>query len=98
MRYVARSKVQFTDPSFSSYDASMVRVVKRSLSFPPDVLEGLVAEAAARGTTVSALMTGAAEDLLRRRRGLVALAEWEAEHGAFSEDELAEADRLIDEA
>ena len=76
----------------------MGRVVKRSLSFPPDVFEELEAEAAARGTTVSALMTSAAEDLLRRRRGLAAIAEYEAEHGAFTEAELAEADRILDDA
>ena len=76
----------------------MGRVVKRSLSFPPDVFEELEAEARAQGTTVSALMTSAAEDLLRRRRGLAAVAEYEAEHGAFTEEELAEADRILDEA
>lgn len=76
----------------------MGRVVKKSLSFPPDVFEELEAEAAARGMTVSALVTSAAEDLLRRRRGLAAVAEFEAEHGAFTQEELAEADRLLDEA
>lgn len=76
----------------------MGNVVKRSLSFPVAVFEGLEAEAAERGTTVSALVTAAAEDLLRRRQGLLAVAEHEAEHGAFTEAELAEADRVLDEA
>jgi hypothetical protein len=73
-------------------------VVKRSLSFPPEVFAQLEAEASARGVTVSALVTGAAEDLLRRRRGLEAVAVYEAELGAFSDEELAEAARLLDEA
>lgn len=76
----------------------MGRVVKRSLSFPPDVFALLEAEAAERGVTVSALMTRAAEDLLRRRRGLAGVAAYEAEHGELSEEALADADRLLDEA
>lgn len=76
----------------------MGNVVKKSLSFPPEVFQELEAEAAAQGTTVSALMTRAAEDLLRRKRGLDAVAEFESAHGAFSDAELAEADRLLDQA
>ena len=33
-----------------------------------------------------------------RQRGLAAIAEYEAECGAFTEEELAEADRILDEA
>lgn len=76
----------------------MGNVVKKSLSFPTAVFAGLEAEAAEQGTTVSALMTAAAEDLLQRRRGLQAVRDYELEHGALTEDELAEADRVLDTA
>lgn len=76
----------------------MGNVVKKSLSFPPEVFEALEAQATADGTTVSALMTRAAEELLRRTRGLAAVADYEAEHGAFTDAELVEADRLLDQA
>jgi predicted transcriptional regulator len=75
----------------------MGKVVKRSLSFPSDVFEALEAQAKAQHTTVSALMTEAARALVRRQQGLAAVAAWEAEHGAFSDEELADADRLLDE-
>jgi hypothetical protein len=34
-------------------------------------------------------LTAAARNAMRAREGLAAVAEWEAEHGAFSDDELA---------
>jgi hypothetical protein len=76
----------------------MGNVVKRSLSFPPEVFQALEEQAAVDGTTVSALVTRAAEELLRRTRGLAAVADYEAEHGAFTAEEIAEADRLLDQA
>ena len=49
-------------------------------------------EAAAKdGVSVSAWMTAAARRALLVRDGLAAVAEWEAEHGAFSDAELAAA-------
>ncbi|MFN2538012.1 MAG: hypothetical protein ABR549_07645 [Mycobacteriales bacterium] len=75
----------------------MARVVKKSLSFPQDLFEELEAEARAQDTTVSALVSRATASLIRRERGLRAVADWEAEHGAFTEEELAEADRILDE-
>lgn len=35
---------------------------------------------------------------IRKQKGLRAVAEWEAEHGAFSDDEVAAVDRELDEA
>jgi hypothetical protein len=40
-------------------------------------------------------MTRAAAHELAVQDGLAAVAEWEAEHGALTADELAEADRLL---
>jgi hypothetical protein len=71
-------------------------VVKRSVSFDAEVWDGLVAEAGSGA--VSPLVNDALAHYLRRQRGLAAVAAYEAEHGAFTEDELAEADRLLDAA
>ena len=76
----------------------MALVVKRSLSFPADLFAAVEAEARAEGVPVSTLMTAAARQWLVVRAGLRAVAEWEAEHGPFTEAELAEADDLLDRA
>ena len=48
--------------------------------------------AAARdGVSVSAWMTAAARDALRRRAGLAAVALWEKQHGRFTTEEMNEA-------
>jgi hypothetical protein len=71
-------------------------VVKRSVSFDAELWDELVREAGAG--PVSPLVNDALAHYLRRQRGLAAVAEYEAEHGAFTEDELAAADRVLDEA
>jgi hypothetical protein len=45
--------------------------------------------------SVSAWMTAAARRELRLRDGLAAVAEWEAEHGALTGQELAKARRRV---
>ena len=74
------------------------RVVKRSVSFPPELFAEVEAEAAAQGIGVSAAMTQAAHRWLTTQRGLRAVAQWESEHGALSPSELQAADRLLDDA
>ena len=71
-------------------------VVKRSVSFDAELWEELVREAGAG--PVSPLVNDALAHYLRRQRGLAAVADYEAEYGAFTEEELAEADRILDEA
>jgi hypothetical protein len=71
-------------------------VVKRSVSFDADVWDGLVAEAGSG--PVSPLVNDALVHYLRRQQGLAVVAAYEAEHGAFTDEELAEADRTLDEA
>lgn len=44
---------------------------------------------------MSAWMTEAARRALRVRDGLTAVGEWEAEHGAFTPDEMEEARRRV---
>jgi hypothetical protein len=71
-------------------------VVKRSVSFDAEVWEALAAQA---GTgPVSPLVNDALSHYLRRQRGLAAMVAYESEFGAFSDDELAEADRALDAA
>lgn len=64
---------------------------KLAITVDPDVHAGVVAAAAAEGVSVSAWITAAARHALRLREGLAAVAEWEAEHGEFTREELAAA-------
>ncbi|MGQ0465745.1 MAG: hypothetical protein ACT4QG_10545 [Sporichthyaceae bacterium] len=64
---------------------------KLAITVDPDVHERVVAAAAAAGVSVSAWMTDAARRRLRIDDGLAAVAEWEVEHGALTEAELAAA-------
>lgn len=68
---------------------------KLAITVDADVHEQLVAAAAAEGVSVSAWMTAAARRALRVRDGLRAVAEWEDEHGPFSEAELEAARRRV---
>ena len=45
--------------------------------------------------SISAWMTDAARRALRIRDGLAAVAEWEAEHGPFTDQDLAEARQRV---
>jgi hypothetical protein len=54
--------------------------------------------AEADGLSVSAWMTAAARHALLVRDGLSAVAEWETEHGAFTEQELESARRRVTKA
>jgi hypothetical protein len=64
---------------------------KLAITVDPDVHEGVLAAAQEDGVSVSAWLTAAARQALLVRDGLAAVAEWEAEHGAFSAEELAQA-------
>jgi hypothetical protein len=68
---------------------------KLAITVDPDVHERVLAAAAVEGVSVSAWMTAAARRTLILRDGLAAVAEWEAEHGAFSQAELAAARRRV---
>lgn len=79
------------------YHGDMAGVVKKSVSVPAEIWAAAEEEAAARGTTVSALIAEALDHLVTIQRGLRAVAEYEAENGPFTEEELAWADALFDE-
>ena len=76
----------------------MGTVVKKSVSVPDVIWSAAEVAADVRHMTVSALVTEALENYLRIQDGLRAVAEWEAEHGAFTPEEEAEADAILDAA
>ena len=64
---------------------------KLAITVDPDTAERVARAAAEEGVSVSAWMTSAARRALKVRDGLAAVVEWEAENGAFTPAELAEA-------
>lgn len=70
---------------------------KLAITVDPDVHGRVVAAAADEGVSVSAWMTQAARHALLLRDGLRAVAEWEAEHGALTDDEMTSARRRVAE-
>lgn len=68
---------------------------KLAITVDPDVHAQVVAAAAAEGVSVSAWMTAAARRALLVRDGLAAVAEWEAEQGAFTREELEAARQRV---
>lgn len=61
---------------------------KLAITVDRDVHAKVVRAARAEHTSISAWMTAAARRSLLMRDGLAAVAEWEAEHGLLTEDEL----------
>ena len=60
---------------------------KLAITVDAEVHERVMAAAAEEGLSVSAWMTAAARRALLLRDGLAAVAEWEQENGALTEDE-----------
>ena len=69
--------------------------IKLAITVDADVHAEVLNAADAEGVSISAWLTTAARRALRIRDGLVAVAEWEAAHGAFSERELVAARRRL---
>lgn len=65
---------------------------KRSISIPPELDAEIAAAAQAAGISYSAWLAQTAQKEFIIRAGLEAVSRYEAEHGAFSPDEIAEAD------
>jgi hypothetical protein len=70
---------------------------KLAITIDPEVHENVLAAAARDGMSVSAWMTTAAREALRRRAGLAAVALWEKQHGRFTTEEMNEARRSVRE-
>jgi hypothetical protein len=73
-------------------------VKKKTLSFPEEVWSVIEDNARRAHTTPSAYVSELIMKQEHLRRGLAAVAEWEAEHGAFTVEEIAWADRVLDAA
>lgn len=61
---------------------------KMAITVDPGVYAHVIEAAADEGVSVSAWMTEAARRALLVRDGLAAVAEWEAQHGAFTDAEM----------
>jgi hypothetical protein len=68
---------------------------KLAITVDPDIYQRVRDAAAQEHVSVSAWMTEAARSALAVRDGLAAVAEWEAEHGALTATELADANRRV---
>jgi hypothetical protein len=64
---------------------------KLAITVDPDVHQRVRDAAAEEHVSISAWMTQAARSALAVRDGLKAVAEWEADHGALTDTELADA-------
>lgn len=73
-------------------------VKKKTLSFPEEVWSVIEDNARLAHKTPSAYVSELIMNQEHVRRGLEAVAEWEAEHGAFTPEEDAWADRVLDAA
>lgn len=71
-------------------------VKKISVALDPDVVDAAASAAASREQSLSAWLNDAARTRLHLEDGLVAVAEWETEHGDLSPQERREADRRLD--
>jgi hypothetical protein len=65
---------------------------KRSISIPPELDAEIAAAAQAAGMSYSAWLAQTARKEFIIRAGLEAVSQYEAEHGRFTPDEIAEAD------
>jgi len=65
---------------------------KITITLEEDLVDAMARMARQVDVPLSRLIASAAEREMRRRIGLAAVAEWEAEHGAFTPEELAAAD------
>jgi len=66
---------------------------KRSISMPPDLDAEIAAAAALAGMSYSAWLAETARREFTIRAGLAAVSQFEQDHGAFTPEELAEAEQ-----
>ena len=62
-----------------------------TVTLPEELISALGAWSRRTGEPISRLVSQAVEQEIRRQAGLAAVEEWEAEHGAFTPEELAAA-------
>jgi hypothetical protein len=66
---------------------------KRSISMPPELDAEIAAAAEQAGMSYSAWLADTARKEFTIRAGLTTVSQFEADHGAFTPDELAEAEQ-----
>ena len=71
---------------------------KRSISMPPELDAEIAAAAASEGVSYSAWLASTARKEFTIRAGLAAVRQYEHDHGAFTADEIADADAWAAEA
>jgi hypothetical protein len=82
------------DITLSYHCATVVSMAvrkKRSISMPPDLDAEIAAAAARAGMSYSAWLADTARKEFTIRAGLAAVSQFEHDHGAFTPEELAEA-------
>ena len=67
-----------------------------SVGLDERVARAAAASAERQGLSLSAWLNRAAENALAIEDGLAAVAEWEAEHGSLTAEELSAADTVLD--
>ena len=72
--------------------------MKRSVAFDPEVWKEAEAAAREECRSLSAMVNEALREHLALRQGLRSMELWQAEHGAFTGEELAAADEALDRA
>jgi hypothetical protein len=75
-----------------------VSAQKLSIALDEPVARAAKQSAAKRGISLSAWLNEASRNALAIEDGLVAVAEWEAEQGKLSLEDLAAADAVLDDA
>jgi len=74
------------------YRRGMAVRKKRSISIPPELDDQIAAAAEAAGMSYSAWVAWTARKEFTIRAGLEAISQYQAEYGAFTPEEVAEAD------
>jgi hypothetical protein len=74
---------------------AVMTVQKLSIALDEDVAREAKDAAECEGVSLSAWINEAAREALAINDGLAAVAEYEAEYGAFTEEELARADAVL---
>jgi hypothetical protein len=68
---------------------------KLAITVDPEIHQNILAAATRDGISVSAWITNAAREALRRRAGLAGVAQWEKQHGRLTPAEMDEARRSV---
>jgi len=76
----------------------MATVDRFSITMDPELGKAVRAAAEAEGMTVSAWVAEAAADRVRIRLLGEALDEWEAEHGTLTDEDMAAAEKFMQDA